>query len=308
MRRTLMTSCAVAVATAVAATGCVGGGGGGDRKAPEQGPRPAALTWQQELRISDALQHLIARCMKSQGFTYWVERELSLQESRPVRYVQDDVAWARKHGYGGRIGAKNQRILERNPIGTYRQKLSPTRRAAFDVALDGGDEARTLRAPLPKGGEIQKRSGGCTEKAERTLYGDPETWFRTSKTVMSLNGLYAKDLMTDRQLTSALAEWERCMKRAGQPYKDPQDARDAASLRTARLGAARADEAFAAERRTAVADATCARQNSLRAVAAAREDHYTDRLRDRYGEDIDTHRRLGRQAHDRAVRIVPERD
>ncbi|MEU1696231.1 hypothetical protein ABZ590_33815, partial [Streptomyces hirsutus] len=69
----------------------------------------------------------------------------------------------------------------------------------------------------------------------------------------------------------------------------------------------RAGEAFAAERKTAVADATCARETSLRAVATARETYYLDRLRDRFGKDIDTYRHLGQRAYDRAVRIVPER-
>ncbi|MEU7468691.1 hypothetical protein AB0A94_09055 [Streptomyces sp. NPDC044984] len=307
MRRVLVSLCAVVAAVT---TGCAdGGGGGGDGRArQEPRPRPPALTWQQELRVADAQQRLTRQCMNRQGFTYWEDRGLTLRESRPVRYVQDDVAWARTHGYGGRIEAKSRRVHERNPNGAYRQGLSATRRAAFDIALDGGDEARTLRAPLPVGGEIRKRLGGCTEEAERTLYGDPALWFRTSKTVSGLPALYGEKLMKDRRLTSAVEAWARCMRQAGQPYKDPRAAREAVRLRTGRLGEARADEAFAAERKTAVADATCARATSLRAVATARETHHLDRLRDRFGKDIDTYRHLGQRAHDRAVRIVPERD
>lgn len=247
--------------------------------------------------------------MKRHGFDYWEDRRLTLEESRPVRYVQDDVEWARKYGYGGRIDAQSQKVRESNPIGTYRQSLSAARRTAFDIALDGGDDARMLTAPLPGGGgEIRKRLGGCTEEAERKLYGDPAEWFRTSKVATSLNSLYGEDLMKDRQLTEALGAWSRCMKKAGQPYQDPQAARDAVRVNTSRLGGARADEAFTAERKTAVADATCARETSLRAVASARETYYEDRLRDRFGKDLDTYRNLGQQAYDRAVRIVPERD
>ncbi|MGW0705311.1 hypothetical protein ACWD4G_04950 [Streptomyces sp. NPDC002643] len=311
MRRALMSLCAVVAATAAVTTGCAGGDGGGDRGDGDgrahKGPRPEALTWRQELRVTDAQQRLTKRCMERHGFEYWEDRRLTLEESRPVRFVQDDVAWARAYGYGGRIDAKNQKARESNPIGTYRQGLSPSRRAAFDVALDGGDDARMLTAPLPGGGEIRKRLGGCTEEAERKLYGDPAEWFRTAKIAMGLNSLYAEDLMRDRQLTEALQAWSDCMKNAGQSYKDPQAARDAVRVNTGRLGEARADEAFTAERRTAVADATCARETSLRAVASARETYYQDRLRDRYGKDLDTYRRLGRQAYDRAVRVVPER-
>ncbi|MDX3632324.1 hypothetical protein OG920_36910 [Streptomyces europaeiscabiei] len=309
MRRALMSLCVVMAATAAVTTGCAGGdsGDGGREQAGRQ-PRPPALTWQQELRNNDAQQRLTAQCMKRHGFTYWEDRTLTLQESRPVRYVQDDVAWALTYGYGGRIDAKSQEVREDNPIGTYRQSLSPSRRDAFDIALDGGDDARLLTAPLPGGGEIRKRVGGCTEEAERKLYGDPAAWFRTSKVAAGLNALYADDLLKDRQFSAAVQAWARCMTKAGQPYKDPQAARDAARVNTSRLGAARADEAFAAERRTALADATCARETSLRAVVSARETHYQDRLRDRYGKDLDTYRNLGRQAYDRAVRIVPARD
>lgn len=310
MRRAFMSLCAVVAATAAVTTGCAGGDGGdgGGRAQGDSRPRPKALTWQQELRVSDAQQRLTSQCMKRHGFTYWEDRSLTLEESRPVRYVQDDVEWARKYGYGGRIDAKNQKVRESNPIGTYRQSLTPSRRAAFDVALDGGDDASMLTAPLPGGGEIRKRLGGCTEEAEQKLYGDPAEWFRTSKVVAGLNALYGEDLMKDRQLTTALRAWSRCMKKAGQPYKDPQAARDAVRVNTSRLGEARADEAFAAERKTAVADATCARDTSLRAVVSARETYYQDRLPDRYGKDLDTYRQLGQQAYDRAVRIVPERD
>ncbi|MDX3509297.1 DUF2169 domain-containing protein [Streptomyces caniscabiei] len=308
MRRVLMSLCAVVAATAVATTGCAGGDGAG-RTPKEPGPRPRALTWQQEVRVGDAEQRLTARCMKRHGFTYWEDRRLTLEESRPVRYVQDDVAWARAYGYGSRIEAENEKTRASNPIGTYRQNLTPSRRAAFDLALDGGDDVRMLTAPLPGGsGEIRKRLGGCTEEAEQKLYGDPAEWFRTSKVATGLSALYGEDLMKDRRLTTALGAWSRCMTKAGLPYDDPRAAREAVRANTARLGEKRADEAFATERKTAVADATCARETSLRAVASARETYYEDRLRDRFGKDLDTYRTLAQQAYDRAVRIVPERD
>lgn len=307
MRRALRSLGVIMAITAVVTTGCAERADTSGTPPADRQPHPQPLTWQQELRTSDAQQHLTAQCMKRHGFTYWEDRTLTLQESRPVRYVQDDVTWARKYGYGGRIDAKSAKVRESNPIGTYRQSLSAARRAAFDIALDGGDDARLLTAPLPGGGEIRKRLGGCTEEAERALYGDPATWFRTSKIAVGINALYSGDLMKDRRFTAAVQAWARCMTKAGQPYDDPQAARDAVRVHTSRLGAARADEAFATERRTAVADATCARETSLRTVVADRETHYQDRLRARYGKDLDTYRALGQRAYDRAVRIIPER-
>ncbi|MEU4259575.1 MULTISPECIES: hypothetical protein [Streptomyces] len=321
MRRGLTSWCTVLMAAAVAAGCAPGGGTGADRPGPAAATAAASpsasasasdgrkpLTWRQELRITDALQRLTKQCMNRQGFEFHEERALSLDESRPVTYVQDDVAWARTHGYGSRIDAKAQRAREANPIGTYRQGLPAPRRTAFDLALDGGGDARVLTAPLPAGGEIRKRLGGCTEEAERTLYGDPAEWFRTSKIAMGIGGLYRDRLLRDPELTAALRAWSRCMHAAGYPYKDPQAARDATRARGLQPGADGSGEAFATERRTAAADATCARHTSLRAVTTARETYHRDRLRDRFGKDLDTHLRLGHRAYGRAVRIVPERD
>lgn len=113
--------------------------------------------------------------------------------------------------------------------------------------------------------------------------------------------------MSDQRLTAATRAWSDCMRKAGLPYEDPQAARDAVRRNTASLGRARADEAFAVERRTAVADARCARETSLKSVASARETYYADRLRDRYGAEVDAYRHLGQQAYERATRIVPQR-
>ncbi|MGW2615446.1 hypothetical protein [Streptomyces sp. NPDC001500] len=320
MKRAFATGCAAAAMAAimtVTAAGCAqegrdagpGGDGGGPPGVPVGGARPAPLTWQQELRVSDALQRLTGRCMKRHGFAYGEDRALSLRESMPVRYVQDDVAWARAYGYGGRIDAGQERRRLHNPTAAYRQSLSPARRVAFDTALDGdGSDTQVLSARLPGGSrEVRKRLGGCTAEAEKGLYGDPGAWFRASKTAGGLSALYTDDLRHDRQLTAAVAAWSRCMRKAGLSYADPQAARDAIRANTARLGPSGDGKAFAVERTTAVADATCARATSLRAVAAAREAHYVDRLPQRYGEALDTFRRLQRQAYDRAVHIVPQR-
>ncbi|MEV6617847.1 hypothetical protein AB0N31_29115 [Streptomyces sp. NPDC051051] len=300
--------CLVAAVVTAAATGCTGDGDSGDDGGPGGRAGAAPPTWQQELRVTDALQRLTKRCMNRHGFTYWEDRTLTLRESRPVRYVQDDVAWARTYGYGGPVEAKNERTRLHHPNAAYRQRLSAGRRAAFDRALDGGDDARTLSVRLPgTGTEVGKRVGGCSAEAEEALYGDPATWFRAARTATGLRALYGEDLMRDRELTAAVRAWSRCMRGAGLAHADPQAARDAIRANTARLGPARADEAFALERRTAVADARCAREADLRSVVAAREAHYVDRLRDRYGDALDTYERLQRQAYDRAVRIVPPR-
>lgn len=291
---------ALVVATAVAGTvtGC---------GAPQSThPRPAGstrpLTQAEELRISDAQQRLIQHCMKDKGFRYWEAIRLSLEESRNPGYVSDDVDWAREHGYGGRIRAKEDRARLANPNGTYRATLTEARRTAYDSALDEGTGARIVSAELPSGGTVRKRVGGCVGESEQRLYGDPETWFRAEKTVNSLQPLYVPKVLADKRFARALTAWSRCMERAGHPYKDPGAARQA-GLRASGTSAS----AFERERTLAVADATCARDTSLRSIGEERETHYVNLLRGQYGDALDTYARLRRDALAHAERITGPR-
>ncbi|MEV5601025.1 hypothetical protein AB0L33_06245 [Streptomyces sp. NPDC052299] len=300
MNRGIIAACTVAVALAVTATGCTHEG------ASEQGWKRDA-TPAERLRISDAVQVLTERCMERQGFRYWPGVRLSQEESRVAGYVNDDVAWAAAHGYGSRIDEKADRARRANPNGKYRAGLPPRRRAAYDKALDGGPDTPVVTAevPTPNGtGRIGKRLGGCSAEAEEKLFGDAAAWFRADKAVTSLQGLYVPRITRDAKFTAALADWSRCMGRAGHPYPDPPAARDAVARKSAGLPR---DEAFVAEKRVAVAEARCARESSLAAVARERETYYRDRLPDRYRELIGTHRRLEHQAYVRATGLAGPR-
>ncbi|MFJ6434345.1 hypothetical protein [Streptomyces sp. NPDC091416] len=343
MKRRFIAACAIAAAVSAAATGCVpnttGAGAG-----PTTAPVPARtgqvrdLTRAEELRISDAAEVLTERCMNRAGFAYWTGTRLSLEESRSPGYVNDDVDWAAEHGYGSRIQEKAGRARQANPNGTYRAGLTPQRRQAYDKALDGGRDATVLTAeiPTPAGtGRISKRLGGCSAQAEKELYGDPKAWFRAEKAVTNLQPLYVPRITRDKKFTDALADWARCMAAAGYRYADPPAAQDAVARRTAGLGADEAppdaseaseaseaadasaasatsptsatSAAFEAEKRVAVAEARCARASALAAVARERETYYRGTLPDRYGELIDTRRRLERDAYTRAARITGPR-
>ncbi|MGA5062989.1 hypothetical protein ACPB9E_04275 [Streptomyces exfoliatus] len=263
-------------------------------------PRPEReLTQAEQLRISDANEVLIKQCMNRAGFSYWTSPRLSLEKSRASDYVNDDVEWARKHGYGSRIEAAADRYRRTNPNGAYREGLSAERREAYDEALDGGRRARVLTAKLPGGTTtIRKRLGGCSEEAERKLYGDPDAWFRADKAASNLQPLYVPDILRDERFTTALAGWAACMKRSGFPHPDPTAARDAVAR----------SEDFGTETRTAVAEARCARETSLAAVARERQTHYLNALRAEYGDELDAHRRLRYRAYERAAGITGGRD
>ncbi|BAC69523.1 hypothetical protein AQJ43_07460 [Streptomyces avermitilis] len=265
------------------------------------------LTYAEDLRISDAEQHLVKQCMARHGYRFWEERTLTLEESRPVGYVQDDVRWARTHGYGSRIMAKEDRARLRNPNLAYRASLPTARQSTYDTALDGGRTATLLKIEAPGGGTITKRSGGCTGEAEKKLYGDPKTWFRADSTVSNLRPLYVGKLLRDQEFSGAVRDWSRCMRRAGHPYRDPNEARQAMREHGTRQTRAAEARTFAAETRTATADAGCARAASLKSIGKEREAHYVGELSAEYGDALDTYRRLKRAALAHAEQIVPAR-
>ncbi|MFJ6296287.1 hypothetical protein ACIQJX_23355 [Streptomyces griseoviridis] len=304
--RVLATMGTVAAVVSLALTGCAQHTGRYDRARTDDVTVPR-LNYAEELRISDAEQRLVTRCMTGHGFRFWEQRGLSLEESRPVGYVQDDIGWARAHGYGSRIMAKEDRARLRNPNLAYRNSLSGQRRSAYDTALDGGRSAPVLRTREPGGGTVRKQSGGCTAGAEKKLYGDPATWFRTDTTVSNLRPLYVGKLLRDKEFSGAVRDWSRCMRRAGHPFADPDAARRAARNHAAGQSGAAEARTFAAEVTIAVADARCAGAVSLKSVGERREAHYMGELTDTYGPALSRYGRLRQAALTRAERIVPAR-
>ncbi|MFF1299542.1 MULTISPECIES: hypothetical protein [unclassified Streptomyces] len=277
---------------------------GTDRGTSAASTRLRELTDAEQLRIADAQQRLIKRCMTRKGFDFWEAQRLSLEESRTLGWVTDDVAWADKHGYGSRIEAKHERARLTNRNVAYRAGLSDERRAAYDRALDEGIDAPVITAEVPTGGTVRKRVGGCVAEAEKHLYGDRVAWFRAEKTAMGLQPLYVPQVMADKRFAAALASWSRCMARSGHTYRTPQEARQAAVELGLKEGPGKA---FEAERKLAVADATCAKNTSLRSIGNKRETHYVNKLRDRYGSDLDTYARLQLQALARAKKVIEPR-
>ncbi|KAF3463499.1 hypothetical protein [Streptomyces sp. Tu 3180] len=303
MRTLTAASTALAVA-ALAVTGCADSEEPRNRPVPATAERPRPLTDAETLRIADAQQRLIGRCMAGKGFEYWEAERLSLRESRTLGYVADDVGWARAYGYGSRIHAKEDEARRNNRNAAYRAALPPERRTAYDRALDEGPGAPEMSVRLPSGGVVRKRVGGCVADSEKRLYGDPEAWFRADKVAGSAGRLLVPKVMADKEFTAALAAWSRCLKRAGHTYANPGDARDAALLH--RLGAA-PGEAFEAERALAVADAACARSVKLRSIGQEREKHYVNQLDGVHREALDTRARLQHRALERAMKIVGPR-
>ncbi|MFB7083848.1 hypothetical protein [Streptomyces sp. NPDC056296] len=301
MRRAHSVICAVTAGITALVTGCTHDTDTRAATTAAQRAEPRELTYIEELRLSDAQQRLIARCMTEQGFTYHVYRPLTVEEHHPVGYVQDDVAWAREHGYGSRIQAKADRARLGNPNIAYRKSLSEERRGGYDTALGGGAEARELSAEVPQGGTYRKRVGGCVGESEKRLYGDLETWFVADKTAAGLQAHAMEAVLKDSRFTTAVERWSQCMRRAGHPYANPAEAREAVRRQAERRAK---QAAFEEEREVASTDATCARETSLRRVAEEREAHHRDRLRGEYGDALESVRRIQRDALTRAEKIT----
>ncbi|WP_424857656.1 hypothetical protein [Streptomyces sp. SAI-170] len=303
MRRSIAAWLAAAALVVGAAAGCErhdGQPADRGRAAPDH-----TLTDAERFRLARAEQLLVQRCMTQHGFPYWLRLPLTARESRPLGYVLDDIGWAQRYGYGGPIRQKLAAAERHDRNNAYRARLTGRRLTAYDTALSGGSEAPSVSADVPGGGTVTSRLGGCELQARERLYGDHATWFRVDKTATHLSRLYAGDLVADPRFVKALRRWSSCMRAEGRTYANPAEARDALHRRTQQLPPQRA---FALERELAVADATCARDVGLKAVGRKVEASYVDRLRGRYGDDLDTRRRLQRAALDRASGVTGEAD
>ncbi|MFD9906254.1 hypothetical protein [Streptomyces sp. NPDC059063] len=302
--RTAVTATAVATVTAALAalTSCAT-----EASQPAAGTGPTGpareLTRTEQNRVDRAEQRLIQRCMKDKGFRYWVAPTLSPDTARAFthRFVQDDVAWARAHGYGERLQRAFLAAKKRDPNLAYRKALTPAARERYVTALGGGPDTPVYSVRLPTGASVRSMDGGCERSARQELYGDAKAFFRADKVATNLTPVYTPKLIRDPLFTTALKAWSTCMRTAtGHGYADPEAVRADLRRRSEHLGPA---QAHALEVKLAVAEATCARRTSLRATLRRLDRRYGDPVRDRYAEEIATSNRMKRAALRRADQI-----
>ncbi|MGV9313646.1 hypothetical protein ACWDR0_15875 [Streptomyces sp. NPDC003691] len=278
-------------------TGCGRPAGAGPAEPPRE------LTDAEQVRIDQAELRLVQRCMEKKGFRYWVEPALSPEEGKAFRtgFVADDVAWARKHGYGSRIQDKVLAAKKDDRNLSYRERLSRPELRRYLTALGGGESARILSVRLPAGGTIRGSFGGCTGEARKALYKDLDTWFRAEKTVGNLNPLYVPRLVRDTRFTGALKAWSACMRReTGRTYPEPDRVRASLPGLTKGLSPGRA---HSVEKKLAVAEAACADGAALPGTIRLLVREYGADARARYADEIITRDRLRLAALARADRI-----
>ncbi|MGN9781275.1 hypothetical protein ACTMTF_07605 [Nonomuraea sp. ZG12] len=257
---------------------------------------------QTERDMLDRAEQLLLRdCMRKHGFKVWMTPpDNTMPQSLQFPYVLTDIDWAKKHGYGGDLQERAAALAEADPNKRYFQGLSKQARAAARAALNGPAPVG-LEAKVPLGGTMRRSDRGCVSEAERLLYGDLRTWYRVTKVTEQLRPLRAGKVLEDAGYKAGLAEWSACMRGRGHDYARP------AAARGAMLGGAdRHDRAE--EIRTAVAEATCARDTGLTDTVRRLDARYERDLVARYRSDIKAKRDLELAALPRAAAIIAERD
>ncbi|MBM7437313.1 hypothetical protein [Streptomyces sp. HB132] len=254
------------------------------------------LTVPEEMEIEYAEYALVKKCMENKGFTYWVGPVAGVDARRAGRYVNDDVAWAKKYGYGRPFDEAAEKDRREHPNVRYPNALPRKDRIRYNTALNG-DYDDVLRVGLPTGGTIETPREGCWAEARTGLYGDQQTWFEAKKTVTGLSPLYVPDILADERLKKAVTAWSACMKKAGLDFSSPEDLRE---KRIARTGKMTSTEARTYEVDLAVSEATCAVKSSLGRTARALEREYLSVLLKRYDKENTAYQRMRLTALTRA--------
>ncbi|WP_216678324.1 hypothetical protein [Streptomyces sp. MNP-20] len=275
-----------------------------EQRPPQTGRAAGAvvrdLTAQEKSRLYRAEQLLLRACMRERGFEYRPVPQNPVPQAREFPYVLDDVAWARKHGYGSDIQRELARVREKDVNQRYFRSLPPDRRAQALRAANGRD-ANGVTAHAPDGTVLQRSTEGCQSHAEQVLYGDLAAWFQARVTLDSLPAMRHGQVKDDPAFGRAVEPWARCMRAGGHPYASPAQLRE-----DALPGPGEPALAQRKEIRLAVAEARCAADSGLARTAHALDRTYTVRLHHRYRSSLNTARRLQRGALHRADEVIED--
>ncbi|MFC4592096.1 hypothetical protein [Sphaerisporangium corydalis] len=269
---------------------------GAVQRRPETAPA-REVTEQEAATLHTAEQLLTARCMGRRGFSYWPVARNPVPEYREFPYVLDDLAYARRYGYGTGLEHRMRELSEAHPNKRHVRALPEPRRLAWLAALHGQGTDEQLRAALPSGGVVARSARSCTSEAERDLYEDLPEWYRVMQFTRSLTSVRRGRVVSDARFAAASARWSRCMRGEGHDHRDP------AAIRR-ELDDPAGDRPSAYWSRLAVAEATCADRSGLGATARELDRAYERRLREEYPDQTGTMRRLRLAAVPRARAVV----
>lgn len=303
MRRKFSISVAVVAAACITA-GCGAGADGTTNSAKRPKGDTVAisdsdlrdLTVPEEMEVEYAENTLVKGCMENKGFKYWARPVASVDARKANRYVNDDVAWAKKYGYGRPFDEAGEKDRRESPNVRYPNALPRKDRIRYNKALSG-DYANVLRVDLPSGGAVETPREGCRAAAQTHLYGDLGAWFKANKTITGLTPLYVPDILADDRLKKVVTAWSACMKEAGRPFSSPDELREKGLALTEGMSS-RDAQAFEVE--LAVTEATCAMKTSLGKTARNLEREYLSAALKKYSAENTAYQRMRMSALSRA--------
>ncbi|MBB5873652.1 hypothetical protein F4553_007086 [Allocatelliglobosispora scoriae] len=278
---------ALGVGTAVAVNAMAAGD---PQPSPAIGP---ALSRDEERLLNYAEDILVGRCMSEHGFRYTARDPATLPDERDFRYVIDDPAWARLHGYGSDI-QDSLDALAREP---GNRDDSP----AFQTALIGTQQ-EVLSVTLPTGQTLTADTRSCIATARGRLYGDHPTWFGVSAIATNLSPLVIPRVLADPAYQAAQTAWSTCLRERGITAATPDELRVAAGAATG--GPA---EARRVELADATAAADCAVASGFGRVARELDEKYTLEVGRDNRDAVRHHRSMQRAALPRAREITAAR-
>lgn len=279
---------AVLVAVFLAVTGCAG-----SPTPPVVHPVPVSTDVQ---ALDFAERMLLAGCMREAGFDYPVTAR---PPSPPdLGYVLTDVEWAQAHGYGGDLRKQIAESDRGDPGRRYFEHLSPARRAAALVAMNG-ETPDGLEITTPEGVTLTRNPGSCVSRAQQQLYGDLAAWFTAKSTTDFLDTERVTAVESDAGYRAAAARWSGCMAGSGYRFPDPQ--RLHSTLPDAEHPMPREREVA-----MAVTEARCAGYSGLGEVAARLDARFAARSRTEYPKEIADYDTLRANALPRAWALVRE--
>ena len=195
---------------------------------PGLGTQEFGLSPRELVQAIEKTEELIARCMGEQGFQYVAADHKTVQEGMKADKKLPGLSeeeFTNRYGFGistlytgqppqlsndyspGRVG-----LGERN-VEIFRA-LSAADQVAYNRALLGEDTSATLAVALET--QVLSRTGGCTRKAVSEV-------FKPDQLEESYYNPQDALIKKDPRMKSALALWQREMKKAGFDYTHPDE-------------------------------------------------------------------------------------
>lgn len=247
---------------------------------------------------------LSGQCMVHYGYSFYVDWTVddSIPNFGAMPYGTDDMALARKYGYGfgvqqalGTSGAKA------DPNRSYVATLTTKQQQAYTITMFGTGVDK-IEVKTASGVESTDRDG-CLADARRFLYGDLDTWVPLDVWVNNLDVDIVPRVQATKSYIAALGMWRTCMTAQGQPAESP----DASRQRIMKLYQTETyADAWPVEQTVAVADATCTAQSKLLTVAKATHAQIVGQLQKARAADVKDFLTRKTQAVDRARKLLSQ--